>query len=130
LRKRKQKPEEIMSRVRLAISVAGGRNARWVAEWLQKNGLDIEGSVVDQVGFGTWGVEEGVTITTLTNNLPAAQHVVELLLGDLEQECAYVEVLTLGGGFAAEEWRRTDDGLRVANIAGHRGDPDDLEPEK
>lgn len=124
-------------RVQFSIATAEGHDARRVAEWLQGHST-IEGSVQDQVGFGTWGVEAGVIVTTLTDDITQAERAVLDLLVVHRQTCAYVELWVEqpdgSWSFAAEEWRKVVERsvatLRVADIAGRRGKPEDLEPEK
>lgn len=90
-------------------------NVRQVASQLQTWTPIPDGSVQPQVGFGNWGVEDGVRIETATTEHEAVKAAVGWLLWKHKQECAYVEV----DGEAYEWARGSGDGLEISPIVGH-----------
>ena len=63
-----------------------------VAKLLQLQAPNVDGSVTRQVGFGAWGVEEGVQILTTTVHRGELFRALQWILRTENQTCAYVEI--------------------------------------
>lgn len=66
--------------------------AKLIAKSLQRNAPNVDGSVTRQVGFGAWGVEEGVQILTTTIHRGELFRALRWILQAENQTCAYVEI--------------------------------------
>lgn len=96
--RREAAPVKLAAPTRFLVALALDSNkpsedpALLVARLLQSQAPNVDGSVTRQLGFGAWGVEEGVQILSTTINGEELLAAVALILRTENQTAAYVEI--------------------------------------
>jgi hypothetical protein len=85
-------PKRYLVALAFDVETSPGAGRLALAYHLQNEAPNVDGSITAQLGFGAWGVEEGVQILSTTVYGGELLAAVASFLAIEEQTCAYVEI--------------------------------------